>query len=326
MKFLQNGDVNLTTKTKTYALDSAGSRLFLILNPVAGSCKAEQVRNLLKQYCEMHGIGYDIYETTGKEHLPSIVRQAQEQDYSVIAAAGGDGTVSAVASGLLHSQIPLAIIPVGTANLLARELAIPLEVEAACQLVVKGGRIRKIDAMQVGDQILISHISIGSYSRIAERTTVAAKRYFRQLAYVWSALAELIGTRVWRFNLRIDDREQRIRAAFIMIANVGEMGAASLRWGAEVEPDDGQIDVCIVRARTLLHYLSFMWHILWRQHKQSPHTIYLRAEKNIKVSTKWNLPVRGDGEIIGRANVDIQIIPKAIPIIAPVVVPDKMAS
>lgn len=323
MKSLQDKDVKLTTEPKAPNLGSDNSRLFLILNPVAGSCKAEQVRSFLKQYCEKHSVNYEIYETTGKEYLPGIVRQARERGYDVIAAAGGDGTVSAVASELVHSPIPLGIIPVGTANLLARELDIPLDPEAACQLVVTGGAIRKLDAMQVGNQVLISHISLGSYSRIAERTTVTAKRYFRQLAYIWNALAELIGTRVWRFNLVIDGQQQRVKAAFIMIANVGAMGAASLRWGIGVKPDDGQVDICIVRARTILHYLSFMWHILWRTHKQSPHTVYLRAKNNIKASTKWNLPVRGDGEIIGRSSVEIQIIPKAIPIIVPVIVPDE---
>lgn len=321
-----NEDVELTKKTPALASEAGNSRLFLILNPVAGSCSAEQVRLILKQYCEQHDVGYDIYETTGKEHLPSIVRQAREQNYSVIAAAGGDGTASMVASELIHSPIPLGIIPVGTANLLARELAIPLNLEAACRLVVTGGAVRKIDAMQVGHQVLISHISLGSYSRIAERTSVAAKRRFRQLAYIWNGLAEFIGTRVWRFDLVVDDQPRRIKAAFIMIANVGAMGAASLRWGEEVEPDDGKVDICIVRARSLLHYFSFFWHALRGRHKQSPHTIYLRAEKNIKVIAKGDLPVRGDGEIIGRSSVEIEIIPRAVPIIVPALVPDEIIS
>lgn len=293
------------------------SRLFIILNPVAGSCKAEFIKQVLKQQCENLGKQYEIYETTGKEHLPTIVRQALAKGYKMIAAAGGDGTASIVASALMHQEVSLAIIPVGTANLLARELNIPLEVEAACQLAVSGGAIRKLDVMQMGDQVLLSHISIGAYSLIAERTSITAKRYFRQLAYIWSALAELIGTRGWRFNLNLDGQQQRIKAAFIMIANVGAMGAYSLRWGANIKPDDGEVDICIVRARTLTHYISFIWHILLRRHKQSPHTRYMRARKYIKISTRKDLPVRGDGEIVGRSSAEIQIIPRAIQMIVP---------
>jgi YegS/Rv2252/BmrU family lipid kinase len=319
MEYLQNEDVKIATEGKNEASNfaHASSRIFIVLNPVAGGCEAEHVKQTLKQHCDTLGIACEIYETTGKEHLPAIVRQAREQGYKVIIAAGGDGTVSAVASELVHSPVSLGIIPVGTANLLARELNIPLEVEAACRLAVKGRAIRKIDAMQTGNQILFSHISLGSYSRIAERTSTAAKRYFRQLAYVWSALAELIGTYRWRFNLIIDDRQYRFKAAFIMIANVGAMGASYLRWGPNIKPDDGQVDICIVRARTLIHYLSFMWHILLGHRKQSPHTRYLHARKSIKAKTKRSLPVRGDGEIIGRSSVEIQIIPQAIRVIVP---------
>jgi YegS/Rv2252/BmrU family lipid kinase len=297
------------------ALDN--SPLFIVLNPVAGSCKVELVREILKYQCEERGRDYAIYETTGTEHLSSIVRQALTEGYKTVAAAGGDGTASAVASQLLQHDIPLGIIPVGTANLLARELNIPLELEAACQLVVNGGAIRKLDAMRIGEHILISHISMGAYSFIAERTSITAKRYFRQLAYIWNGLTELIGTRTWRFDLIIDGRKQRVKAAFIMIANVGAMGAYSMRWGADVKPDDGEIDICIVRAQTLSHYLSFMWHILRQRHKQFPHISYMRAKEYIKISTKKNVPVRGDGEIIGQSSAEIEIIPSAIEVIVP---------
>jgi YegS/Rv2252/BmrU family lipid kinase len=293
------------------------SSLFIILNPVAGSCKVELVKQILKYQCEMLGRNYAVYETTGTEHLPTIVEQALVEGYKIVVAAGGDGTASAIASQLVQREIPLGIIPVGTANLLARELNIPLELEAACQLVVQGGAIRKLDAMRMGNQILISHISMGAYSFIAERTSITAKRYFRQLAYIWNGLAELIGTRTWRFNLIVDGRKQKVKAAFIMIANVGAMGAYSLRWGVDVKPDDGEVDICIVRAQTLGHYISFMWHILRQRHKQFHHVSYMRAREYIKVSTKKNVPVRGDGEIIGRSRAEIQIIPSAIQVIVP---------
>lgn len=319
MEYLQNDDVKISTKEKNEASNylHAGSRIFIVLNPVAGGCEVEHVKQIFKQHCDTLDVDCEFYETTGKEHLPAIARQAREKGYKSVVVAGGDGTVSAVASELVHSQVSLGIIPVGTANLLARELNIPLELEAACRLAVEGGAIRTIDAMQAGDQILFSHISLGSYSRIAERTSITAKRYFRQLAYVWSALAELIGTYQWRFNLVIDDRQYRFKAAFIMIANVGAMGASYLRWGPDIKPDDGQVDICIVRARTLIHYLSFMWHILLGHRKQSPHTRYLHARKSIKAKTKRNLPVRGDGEIIGRSSIEIQIIPRALQVIVP---------
>jgi YegS/Rv2252/BmrU family lipid kinase len=317
VEYLPNEDKKITANTGAHELTPDSSPLFIILNPVAGSCKVELVRQILKHQCETLNRDYAIYETTGTEHLPTIVSEALAEGYKTIVAAGGDGTASAVAGQLLQREIPLGIIPVGTANLLARELGIPLELEAACRLVISGGAIRKLDAMRMGEHVLISHISMGAYSFIAERTSITAKRYFRQLAYIWNGLAELVRTRTWRFDLIVDGQKQRVRAAFIMIANVGAMGAYSLRWGTDVKPDDGEIDICIVRAQTLSHYISFMWHILRQRHQQFPHISYLRAKEYIKVSTKKNVPIRGDGEIVGRSSAEIQIIPSAIQVIVP---------
>lgn len=293
------------------------ARLFLVLNPMAGSCDAAELKRILEQECAAAGLELEIYETTGQDSVIEIARQARQRGYRVIAAAGGDGTVSQVASALVHSDIPLGVVPVGTANLFARELNIPLEPEAACRLLVSATRRTAIDAMKAGDMAYISHVSLGVYSKIAEKTSAAAKRYFRQLAYIWNALPELLGGRSWRFTLEIDGKVQRVRASFIMIANVGGVGAGALRWGPDIKPDDGRVDICIVRGRTLRDYVLFMWHVIRHLHKQAPKTRYLYASRSIKVFTRKRLPVRGDGEIIGQSQVEIEILPGAIQVLVP---------
>lgn len=292
-------------------------RLFLVLNPAAGSCDAAMVEETLARECAATGVSCEIHHTTGNEDVPAIVHQACKRGYRIIAAGGGDGTVSAVASALVNSRIPLGVLPVGTANLFARELGIPLELEAACRLLATGSHKRAIDAMRVGDTAYISHISLGIYSKIAEKTSAAAKRYFRQLAYIWNAMPELLGRHSWRFTMIIDGKTYRVRASFIMIANVGGLGAGALRWGPDIEPDDGRVDICVVRAHTLTDYLLFMWHVIIGEHKKAPITTYLYAHRHIEVVTKKRLPVRGDGEIIGQSEVKIEILPRAVQVLVP---------
>ena len=77
------------------------------------------------------GWSYEVYETTGNEDLASLVKQAVAHSCQMIVVAGGDGTISAVADGLAPSRIPLGIIPVGTGNVLAQELGIPLDPDEA---------------------------------------------------------------------------------------------------------------------------------------------------------------------------------------------------
>jgi diacylglycerol kinase (ATP) len=293
-------------------------RILVVLNPAGGSCDAAAVRQKLEQACAEAGLGCDLYQTSGEEgDLPAIVRQAQKRNYKTIVAAGGDGTASMVANALLESGTPLAILPVGTANLLARELNIPLDLDTACQLIAKEERTRHIDVMRAGTTIFLSHISLGVYSLIAEKTSAAAKRYFRQLAYLWNMLPELIGKRTWRFDLDIDGQRHRVQASFIMVANVGGIGAATLRWGPGIRPDDGEINVCIVRAHTLKEYLLFAWYVLRRRHKDFSMNTYLRARRHIRIRANKQLPIRGDGEIVGHSEIDIEILPQALAIRVP---------
>lgn len=309
-------DVMLTPQEAIPSQNGA-ERIFVVLNPTAGNCDAPTVRQTLVRICDPAGIGCDFYETAGEEDVAARVRQARTQGYRMIVAAGGDGTVSAVASGLVQSDLPLGILPVGTANLLARELKLPLTLQDACRLLINSRHIRAIDIMRAGDRVFISHVSLGVYSRIYQNTSALARRHFRPLAYFWNALKEIFGKHTWRFHLNIDGRPYHPRASLIMLANVGGIGAGALRWGPDIKPDDGEITVLILRARLLKDYLRLVWHIIRHQHHRSLHIRYLSARRNVEISTRKDLAVRGDGEIVGQSKITIQIIPKALQIIVP---------
>src|SRR5215212_1733531 len=131
----------------------AQARIFVVLNPMAGSCTAADVRQALdRQLGEQ--IQTDIYETTGDqaEDIVAIVRAELANSPSVVVAAGGDGTISQVAEALIGADTRLGIIPVGTANIFARELGIPFDLEGACALLDGQPNTTSIDAMKVGEQ------------------------------------------------------------------------------------------------------------------------------------------------------------------------------
>ena len=296
---------------------AANRRLFVVLNPVSGSCDAETVRRTLLTICQTVGVHCDIHTTAKDDDPAELTRKALAEGYDAVVAAGGDGTACQVANGLLGSDTPMAILPVGTANLLARELHIPLNLSAACQLAVEGKHCRAIDIMQSERQLFLSHVSIGTYSRIAERTTPEAKRRFRQLAYVWNAIPELFGRHAFKFKLNIDGQRRKIRAAFIMIANVGEVGAGPLRWGPDISPDDGRVNLCIVRAGTVWDYLRLIWHVVRFKHHAATLSSYMTATDHIYIRANKRLPVRGDGEIVGTSPLELKILRAAIRIVVP---------
>lgn len=303
-------------------------RAFVILNPAAGQGTVEAVRQALAQTFsksdDESGAGegdeaaYTIHETAPGEAITKLVREAAEQGgYDLIVAGGGDGTVSAVANGLVGLETPLAILPLGTANVLARELGIPIDLEGACQLLTGAHAITAIDTMKVDDQCYFTQVGVGIDAMMIRDTDRESKRRFGRVAYLWTAFTRLIGFQPRRFLIDSDGRSVRSHASQVVVANCGILGQPPFRWGPDIRPDDGRVDVCIVRARSLWNYITLSWHVILGQHKQDANVRYLTAEHRVVITTKRPLPVQADGEIIGETPVTVMVVPHALHLIVP---------
>ena len=291
--------------------------LLAVVNPVAGGCDADAVCEALAQACQTAGLRLRTHRTAPGDDVPERVRKALAEGCVRVVAAGGDGTVCAVASAVLGGDVPLAIVPVGTANVLARELGIPLDLEGACRLAASGMERRLLDAMQIGERVYLCRVSLGVYSEIAASTSAAAKRAFRQVAYVWSALRRLFQRRSWHFELETDGVRTSARASFVVVANVGGIGAGDLRWGEDVTPDDGALDVFVVRARSPWDYAVLFWHVLRRRQREARDVSVLRARQRVWIRAGRRVPVRGDGEALASSQVEIRVRAGCIPVVCP---------
>ena len=304
------------------ATEQIQTRMIVVLNHMAGSANADDVRQALaRQLGEQ--IQTDFYETTGDEaeDIVAIVRAELVNNPSVVVAAGGDGTISQVAEALIGTDTCLGIIPVGTANVFARELGIPLDLEAACALLNGQPHTTSVDAMKVGEQYFVLQIGIGIDSLMIRDTDRQAKRRFGRAAYMWTAFRRLIGYQSMRFTIVADGKRMRPRASQVLIANGGVLGAPPFRWGPNIRPDDGQIDLCIVSARTALDYVGLIWHTLVGQQRRDRNVRYLTAERSIAISADQPLPIQADGEIIGDTPIQIEVVPDALKVIVPAPIP-----
>ena len=312
-------DIQNAADTTTVSREpGSGQRVFVVLNPMAGSCTADDVHTALQQHFG-DNTTVDIYETTGAddEDVAEIVRREAGKGAALVGAAGGDGTVSEVAEGLIGSDIPMGIIPVGTANVFARELALPMTLNEACALLAGEYGTTKIDAMKVGDDYFILQIGIGLDSLMIRDTEREAKRRFGRAAYIWTMLTRLVGYQPVRFTIMADGRRVRPRASQVLIANGGVLGVPPFRWGPNIAPDDGKINVCIVSARTALDYLGLIWHTVLGQQRRDRNVRYLDAATSIVISADHPLPVQADGEILGNTPIQIQVVPHAVTVIVP---------
>jgi diacylglycerol kinase family enzyme len=296
--------------------------VFAVVNPASGTYEEGRILGLLEEALGPRhpagGLHVYLVNDAADKKLADVVKDAVVRlQPDVVVAVGGDGTVSGVANGLVEGTIPLGIVPTGTANLLARELGIPVEPELACQLVASQGSGRQIDLMRYGGRISLCHISFGVFSNIGKRTSKEAKRWFRRGAYVWNAIPELASAPRYLFNLEIDGRRHRVRGSFVMIANVGSVGAGSMVWGSDIRPDDGAVDVFVVRAQRLREFAQLVWLVMRGEPDRVPQIRRFRAESSVVVRARRPLPVRADGEDEPQAGGRVEILRHRLSVIAP---------
>jgi diacylglycerol kinase (ATP) len=290
-------------------------RALVVLNPQAGGSDADRVREAVTRTAA-EGLHCDVHVITPEEPGTAAVRTALAGGLDLVAAAGGDGTVSAVASALVHTDVPLGIIPVGTGNILARDLGIPLDLDSALRLLCGPRHTRTLDAMQVGDRCFLLSIGVGLSAIMTRDTTAEDKRRLGRFAYVLRGLLALRGFQPWRFTLTVDGRISHVRAAEVVVANSSTAGDPNIRWGPHIQLDDGVLDICIVRARAPLDYFHIAWNLLRRQ-KRDPRLRFLRATESIVIGAGRPLPVEADGDVIGQTPVRIQLAPAAVRVIVP---------
>jgi len=295
-------------------------KTYVVINPVSGTLQPDIKRERIQSALQAHNVTFEIYETTVKEDVTQVVRAAVQRGFELFLAVGGDGTAAAVASGLVDTQIPLAVIPTGTWNALARNLDIPLAIDQALELVFQGHRIRVIDAMQVEDKFYILNISTGIGSRTMRRVKREVKRRFGVLADLWAGFIELMGFETFWFDVRIDGKQTRFQALEVMVANSKIIGLKAIQLDPEIHMDDGILNVCRLYAGNLIDFFNLAMSILLGKQREDPKVLCLEAMYEVEIHCREkNLPVQGDGDLIGRLPILIKLRPKAIHIVVPTI-------
>lgn len=208
-------------------------------------------------------------ETTVEEPGESQARRALQEGVDLVIAAGGDGTVRAVAAGLRDSGMPLGLVPLGTGNLFARNLGIPVNDPADAVVLAFSGVDRAVDVLvaevrrpngERDRELSLVMSGVGIDAAMIANTNDDLKKRVGWLAYVDAGLRSIPASKPFRIAHRIDrQRAQRSRVSSILIANLGYLpGGVELIPDAEI--DDGRLDVVRLQPRNL-----FGWLFIWRR-------------------------------------------------------------
>jgi len=289
--------------------------VFVIHNPVAGTSDPALVRTEIENH--LAGRKYQIYETSAEENVREIVKDALRQGYQMIWAAGGDGTVSAIANALVKGDIPMGIVPLGSGNVLAKELGIPLEINAACDLLVGAHQTRVLDVLRVGNDYFVLSVSVGISAFTMAETAREQKRRLGQLAYLLNGARIILSKSLWPFRISIDGQPFVVRASEVIAANVGVVGYKAIRLGNQVRPDDGKVDLCHIRVESISKLLSLVGGLLFGRQDGLEELTCNSASDFIEIHSRRRIPAQGDGESIGFTPVRIEVIPNSLPVIVP---------
>ncbi|WP_082610109.1 lipid kinase [Bosea sp. Root381] len=250
------------------------------------------------------------------EALPEIARDIVRLRHmaDLVIVCGGDGSVSSAAVAAMESGLPLGIIPMGTANDLARTLGIPMDLAEAADIIVRG-ETRSVDVGTVNGHAFFNVASIGLSSDLAQNLDPVLKKRFGRLGYALAAIKVM--TRASRFSASITEKGRRVDVDTYQIA----VGNGRHYGGGNVveetaEIDDGHLDLYSLEMTNLwklaLMLRSFRsgTHGAWRE---------VRTAKCIEfdVETRKPMPVNTDGEIVTATPAHFKVHPKAISIFAP---------
>jgi diacylglycerol kinase (ATP) len=299
---------------------SGAKRAAIIYNPVARGLSRH--RHLLQRSTALlarHGIQTTLVATTGPGSASAQTRREIESGCDLVIAAGGDGTINEVANGMLHSGVPLAILPGGTANVLAREMRMPINMErAAAQIAglrpcrISVGRLRLGDAPP---RCFLCMAGAGLDAEIVSRIHPGLKMRAGKFAYYAHGLAQVFRP-LPEFEVIVDGKT--FRASFALISRVRNYGGdLEIAVGASLLRDDFQ--VVLFRGTQSAAYLRYLAGVALRRVERMPGCTVLHGQSVTCEHPPGAHPIKVqvDGELAGALPAAAEIVPEALTLLMP---------
>jgi diacylglycerol kinase (ATP) len=301
--------------------DAFAGRTLIILNPNAGNENPASVCRRIGGAYAARGASFDLVMTERPGHATELAREAVRLGYGAVAACGGDGTLAEAASALAGSMTPLAVLPRGTANQVAMNLGIPLDLEHAVEVAV-GGHTTTIDLGLIGDRAFTLVAGAGFDAAVMEAATRELKERWGFAAYIYAAVKQVLSAEPRRFRITADDRELEVDAVSVMVANVGELFSRWLPLRVPLGPrptsawHDGLLDVVVLAPRNPQDVAALLWRAAQGGFSTSDRLLHFQTH-TITIAADPPIAVQVDGDPAGVTPVSMSVMRDAMRIIVP---------
>lgn len=290
---------------------TSSKRVLVVANPVAGSLKPRRLARIVSRL-EAKGCSVNVHQTRAPGDAERLIANSDLSEVDVIAAAGGDGTFNEVLNGLPDNGPPLAILPFGTVNVLAKEIGLKASINAIADMVAFGTS-RRITVGNVNGRRFALMASVGLDAIVVDKVNLTLKYRVGRLAYLYETLKQLATHRPVTYQLSINGCKQEV--AGIIIAN-GRYYAGRYITSPTADLEKPLLDVCRLTGTGCLTPASYFLSLVLGQFAK-------RADVRISEASQFEIlgpegaPLQADGDILCRLPATIKVLPSAIDLIFP---------
>jgi diacylglycerol kinase (ATP) len=307
--------------TATISRDPQFRRVHIIVNPASGQDRP--VLSILNDVFHPSGIDWEVFVTKQAGDGFRYAKEAVAAGVDAVGVYGGDGTVMEVASALVGTDVPLAIFPGGTANVMSVELGVPSDPAEAFALVAGGiGTIRTIDVGQYGDYYFLTRLGMGLESNVIENTAREQKDRMGWLAYALNTLRELTDPKISKYRITLDGEVIETEGLTCVVANSGIItpnsgipGRGVLSFAPGISVSDGVLDVVVIRAGNLGSLLSVAASMVAGNENAEPLLHWTARDVTVEADPPQTIQL--DGEILDQTPVHARVVPNALRVVVP---------
>ena len=294
--------------------ETKNQRVFIIGNPASGRGRASGQIKLLEKILAEDGNIVISKMTSAAGDVPRLLKDLPS-DIDVLAVVGGDGTVNDVLNSLeIPTKLPIAVLPTGGANILARDLCLPRNANGTAKLI-RNGKTRQIDIGLVGDQCRFSAVlSVGFDATVVKTVQQGRKGRLGMRGFLLPTLKIVFGFKAPKLTVSVDHLTP-VNGAMVIVANTPTY-AGFLHVADHAKCDSGHFDVVVLPRWGFLPVIRYFWAAYRKRLSKLPEVIYLTGGK-VSIRSDVAADVEIDGEYFGTTPVDISVVPRAATFLVP---------
>lgn len=299
-------------------------KIKVILNPYANRWGAQARIPEVESALNAAHLDYDLALTTESRNGTELAKTAVSEGYDAVVAAGGDGTISEVSNGLITAvsdnmpTLPLGILPIGTANDLAKMMGLPMDVPAAAK-VIAAGHTQGFDAGRIQYDGKIHYFDNNSAIAMEPMITLEHMKIHRvsgEARYYLALIKGVIKLKAWQMSIIWDDGEYIGPTYLLSVCNGPRTGGMMIAPGASM--NDGFFDIVLAPEVPKTTVINFLLKLTKGTHVNHPIITFTRT-KSIKITSEPGTPLHADGEILSESAKEIiyEILPKKLTVLVP---------